>query len=269
MLNGLLTGGILIGKIAQGIAGAAGRSFVDPKTGFRISIGAQAGGVTFYQSDVSGKELVYAYNMDVSSPATVVVPNANSANGASYYIGPTQKLPFPEAQSPRVPPQTQVTCGRTEDLPSRSVGVDALPPRKPNYLKLAFENLRIGNVVNIGSFKMRCTTTQLIIIATGVSLGIMNYFLLRSSSGTSASNLNRILPLIEEPNTGPTEEKSFVYPVDFSTLGIDVNIDSLGGFVSVDVEGDELAKLIAMSPVRSEPLHEVERAYFKSIGLLA
>ncbi len=49
LFNGLLTGGIIVGKIAQGIASAVGTNvLVDADTGLRVAGGPSAGGIQFF-----------------------------------------------------------------------------------------------------------------------------------------------------------------------------------------------------------------------------
>lgn len=260
IINGLLTGGILIGKICQAVAPSqTSKTYIDKETGLAVTGEVTSGGVTFFRSDVNGKSIVYAYNKGTSSWAGVTIPNESDEDGVMYSLPPTEKLPIGEVDSPLVSPMVNVTTGLT-DAPS-SLDTEV----QKSLVKLAFSNLSIGKTVRVGSFSLSCTTTQLIVVSM-VPIGVtaMTYMLFQSNKGVTATNQNPIPP--KPPTGGAPEDVEQHFDVDFASLGFDMNVDVIRGQITLEADSppDELAKL---SKVPSEPLHPVEQEFFRLLEL--
>ncbi|HEY9282999.1 MAG TPA: hypothetical protein VIP46_06060 [Pyrinomonadaceae bacterium] len=256
LLNGLLTGGILVGKICQALA-PGNKNYVDEKSGVTVGGGVSAGGVTFFRSNASGSDVVYAYNPSTDSAASVTVPNESDAQGVWYYLPATEKVAFGEAESALVSPQVNVTTGLLDVPPSSAGG-----PRQ-SLLKLAFKGLRMGTKANVGSFTISCTTGQLIILSTALTANAMTYMFVRSDKGVAASNENRVPP--NNPPGVASGEIEQRFNIDFAALGIDLNDDTIEGQITLEVASPPQA-LAKLSKAPSEPLHPAEREFFARLS---
>lgn len=259
IINGLLTGGILIGKVCQALgAGPSSKTYTDTESGLAVTGEVTSGGVTFYRSNVNGQSIVYGYNKSTSSPAIITIPNETSADGVMYVIAPTEKVPVGEVDSPLVSPVVNVITGPTDAPPSSSPAPEG---GGNSLLKLAFSNLNVGKTVNVGSFRISCNTAQLVIVSTQVTATALTYMYLRSNKGVAASNQNPIPP----KSSTSTEDVEQHFDVDFAALGIDINNDLIEGQITLEVASttSELAKL---SKVPSEPLHPVEKEFFRLLS---
>lgn len=261
IINGLLTGGILIGKICQALApGQTTKTYIDKETGLAVTGEVTSGGVTFFRSTVAGKPVVYAFNKGTSSQAVVTIPNESDADGVMYVLDPTAKVIVGEVDSPLVSPVTNVTTGLT-DAPPSSTDTEV----KKALVKLAFSGLTIGKTVNVGSFSLSCNTTQLIVISSTVlMITSMPYMYLQSNKGVTATNQNPIPP--KPPTGGASQDIEQHFDVDFASLGIDINVDIIRGQITLESDSppEDLAKL---SKVPSEPLHPVEEEFFRLLEL--
>lgn len=266
IISALLTGGIVIGKICQAIGGSLVNKSGDAAQA-GVSGEVSAGGVVFYRSNVSGPSLIYAYNPNTRSHASVVVPNEADSGGITYVIAPTEKVPFAEAESPLVSPSTIVTTGLTDVGASQGANTVAGP--SSTLFKLAFNGLKVGNSVNVGSFRLSCTTGQLIIVSSQVTLGAMTYLWLNSNKGVAASNTATIP---KEPTVGnaAAAENESRYAIDFSALGIDIVNDTVEGQLTVSLDSTTTAQqLRSLSKVASVPLHPAERVALAKYDHLA
>ncbi len=207
--------------------------------------------------------MVYAFNADTKSHAMVTVPNEQDTGGVTYVIEPTGKVAFSEADSPLVSPKMEAITGPTDAPASPQAG-----PGAGSLLKLAFTGLQLGKVVNVGSFRISCNTTQLVIISTQLTATALTYMMLNSDKGVSATNLNPIPPKPpgDPRNAGDIE---LHFDVDFTALGFDMEHDTLSGQVTLatPATGEQLRRI---SKAPSQPLHPVEREFFSRLerGLL-
>lgn len=265
IINALLTGGVLIGKICQAVGGGLGKTYTDEASGVTVSGDVSSGGVKFFRSDASGQSMVYAFNPDTSSSAAVTVPNESDSSGVTYIIPPTQKIPFAEADSPLVSPLVNVTTGLTGSSTALA-GVDVIKP----LFKLAFSGLKIGSWVNVGSFRLSCTTTQLLIVSSQITASALTYMWLSSNKGVSASNQNPIPPektniLQASAAEGADVETEQTFDIDFKSLGFDMNTDILEGQITLEVAGTA-QDLVKLCKVASEPLHPAEQEFFARLA---
>lgn len=117
IINELLTGGILIGRICQALGGGVNanlRRHVDEEFGITVEGDVTAGGVVFFRSTATtGKSDIHIFNPSTKSTAVVTVPNESDAVGTIYLIPPTQKILFDDAEKPETSPLTNVLCGLT------------------------------------------------------------------------------------------------------------------------------------------------------------
>jgi hypothetical protein len=259
LINGLLTGGILIGKICQALGGGPNsKVYVDEESGVTVVGEVSSGGVKFFRSDSSGESVVYAFNPDTSSPVMVTIPNEEDASGVTYIIPSTQKVPIGEVDSPLVSPTLNVTTGPTV-IPSSS------PDMGPkNVIKLSFSGLKLDKLVNVGSFKLSCNTTQLVIVSAAISINTLTYMYLKSDKGVTVSNQNQIPPT-PPTATNAVGEVEQRFDIDFASLGIDLSADTIEGQLTLEADpsGDKLLKL---SKMPSEPLHAAEQEFFARLS---
>lgn len=254
IFNGLLTGGILIGKVCQALSGGSSiRRFYHEESGVTIFGDVSSGGVTFYRKEIDGTSVTCAANASTKSTAVIVVPNEEGADGLTYLLPPLTSTPFAEAESPEVSPQANVVTG----LIDNPVSSEQFGDPKDFLFKLAFSGLKIGKTLNIGSFKLSCTTTQLIIVSTQITALAMTYMYLNSNKGVSVSDQNQIKPNSQGVQAGG--EQSF--NVDFASLGIDPSSDLIDGQITLQV--NSLTEDIgALSKVRATPFDAAELEYF-------
>lgn len=262
IINALLTGGALIGKICQALGGGSNaKQYVDKESGVTVSGQVTSGGVTFFRSDSSGSPLVYAFNPSVDSSAVVTVPNESDANGVTYVIPPTQKVPFAEADSPLVSPTVNVTTGLTGESTSSLAMVGGKP-----LFKLAFSGLGIGKWLTVGSFRLSCTTTQLLIVSSQITASTLTYMWLSSNKGISASNQNPIPPNPPSSSAeGVNTEAQQSFNIDFAALGFDMNNDILDGQITLEMNST-VQDLVKLSKTAAEPLHPAELEFFARLA---
>ncbi|MEQ1485134.1 hypothetical protein [Methyloglobulus sp.] len=257
LINGLLTGGILIGKICQALGGGQNNKiYVDEESGVTVIGDVSSGGIKFFRSDASGNFIVYAFNPDTTSPVMVTIPNVSDASGVTYIVQPTHKVPIGEVDSPLVSPTINVTTGPT-DSPVSNIGAAGA---RNSLFKLAFSGLGINNKVTVGSFMLTCTTTQLIIVSTQITATALSYMWFQSNKGVTVSSQNRIPPATT-PSINEAGEVEQRFSIDFAALGIDINFDIIDGQVTLEAETSPDV-LIKLSKAPSEPLHPSEREFF-------
>jgi hypothetical protein len=259
IINALLTGGILIGKICQALGGSDSKVYFDEASGLTVVGAVSAGGVKFYRTVFpNGQSGVYAFNPDTTSPVMVTVPNDANQSGITYIIQPTEKLAFGEADSPLVSPLTNVLAGQIL-VPSSS---DAGP--NPSLFKLAFRGLNAHGYVNVGSFSLSCTTTQLSIVTTALTATAINYLQLRSDKGVSVTNQKPISP---EPPSKTTAgvDITQIFDIDFASLGFDMEKDTIDGEITLEASPSK-EKLAMLSKLPSEPLHPAEQKFFELLS---
>ncbi|MEW6707577.1 MAG: hypothetical protein AB1430_22250 [Pseudomonadota bacterium] len=265
IINGLLTGGILVGKICQALGGGgSGKTFHDNETGITVVGDVSAGGVKFFRrTEKDGQSMVYAFNSDTKADAMVTVPNEHDAGGATFIIEATKAVPFEPADNPLVSPAIEVVAGPTDVPPALQTSLGG-----GSLLKLAFTGLQLGKTVNVGGFRITCNTTQLVVITTQLTATALTYMLLNSDKGVSATNLNPIAPKPPKEH-GTAGDIELHFDVDFAALGFDMQNDTLSGQLTLatPTTGAALHKL---SKAPSRPLHPVEKEFFSRLarGLL-
>ena len=265
LISGLLTGGILIGKICQALVGGQNsKRYVDRESGVTVLGSVSSGGVMFYRSDSSGELKTYAYNPHPETCATVTIPNELDAVGVMYSIPGAMQVEIGEVDSPNVSPAVNVTTGITKDA---SKSQDPEGPSK-SLAKLAFSNLSIGKTVRVGSFTLSCTTAQLTIVTTGFTATAISYLSVRSDKGVSATNENPIKPTSQAGMSaaGSGEDVTMHFPIDFASLGFDMNIDTIEGQVTLEAAGASADDLAKLSKVPAKPLHPAEREFFARLS---
>lgn len=258
LIDRLLTGGVLIGKICQSLSSSQQAEYSNQEAGMRLYEGVSLGGVTFFRRTSATADQIYAYNSNTDFYASVVVPNENDQGGVLYIIRPTEKVTFGEASSSNVSPDTNVTTGITNSPYSDNSELGADPP---SLLKLSFKDLKIGSWLNIGSFKFSCTTTQLVIVTAGATISAISYLLLRSNKGVSASSQSKIKPDQTGSSTSEGQEITYAFTVNFSELGFDINKDTFEGQITCELPLSP-EQLVSLSKVESTSLESSEVAFF-------
>lgn len=264
ILNALLTGGVLVGKVCQALSPSTARKFHHAKSGISIYGDVQSGGVKFFRKEFGGQSIVYAANTSSKEVASIVVPNDpnGSGDGITYFIQPMDKLPIAEVEHPLVSPLTQITTGL--------VGSDPVSARQPSrpLVKLAVSALKLGKAVNVGSFRLEISNAAALTVTTSsLTISAITFFNISTNNGISASSQS----VIKVTNTstkkvGSEVEKSFEFPIPFVELGIDPSSDTIDGQITFEVE-DTVKDVVRLSHVKSEPLDEAEIAYLQSKGL--
>ncbi|KXX71174.1 hypothetical protein [Flammeovirga sp. SJP92] len=269
IINALLTGGMLIGKVCQALSPGESRSvFVHEESSASFFGVVESGGVTFYRKNVDGKSTIYAANTSPTSYASIAVPNSTQGNdqgGVTYVIQPLEKIPFDEAENPLVSPETNITTG----LVQGEGNLESVAGGGHNLFKLGFKGLTFGKYIYVGPFRLSCTTTQLTILSTSLLLSQMTYFYFNSDKGVSAISQN-IIERDSDNNLSVEEDlKENSFDINFDSLGIDVKTDTIEGQITCQIDNSSLQELLAVSKVPSVPLDESEIAFFKSINKLA
>lgn len=253
IINGLLTGGVLIGKICQALGGfSSEKKFTHQATGISITGEVTSGGVTFYRKELNGTSMIYAANPSTKSYATIVIPNEGDNGGVTYFLNPLSTIAFAEAESVDISPMVNVTTGLTDNISSFNNSTAG----KGSLLKLAFNGLKIGKNLSIGSFKLSCNTTQLIIVSSQISILSLNYLWLESDKGISASSQNTIKP--DESLGGPSQQ---TFTIDFMSIGIDPKNDLMDGQITFETNS-ESSDLSLLSKIPSQPFDAAELEYF-------
>lgn len=262
-MNGLITGGVLVGKICQALGGMGSntKKYIDEKTGYTVSGAVTFDDVKFFRSDVSGRSVIYAFNASTDSNAEIAVPNSDSDGGVMYVVRPTEKVAFAEAESANVSPLTEVTTGMTSE------SAEATKDDLPSLFNMTFSNLTIGGGgVNVGSFTLSATTGQLIVVSV-VAIGALIFLRLCSDKGVSSTNQNRIQPngQITLKDSGQIETR---YVIDFDSMGL-MEHDRLNGLLKFEIQASA-EELVKLSKIPSEPLHPAEKEFFSRLesGLL-
>lgn len=260
IINGLLTGGILIGKICQAIGGANAnrRRYVDEDLGITVEGDLTSGGVMYFRTNAGNtdKAEIHIFNPSTDSQAMVCVPNIPESNkpGVIYFIHATEKIPFSEAENPDYPPTISVLSGISDSKKLSSEG-----GAEDTIFKLAFDGLKMGTTISIGSFKIECNTTQLIIFSAGVIVTAISYMYFRSRDGIEVTSQKSI-----PPATGIMDDAGKqIFNIDFYKLGFDMNKDKdiLKGYLFLQT-GTSHGELVKLSKVASQPLHPAERKFF-------
>lgn len=256
LLSGLLTGGLLVGKICQTVAEIAA---FDEESGIEISDKVQIGDVIYYRSNKNGAPNIWALNKNTQTHASICVPNDHDEGGVNYYVNPASSMMIPELTLPGTAPSTIVTSGMT-NMPT---GFASMAGGGNSIMRLAFKGLTIGKTVSVGSFRVKCNTTQLIVLSSALSINALTYMWLNSDKGASVSLQERLEPSNRSADAaGETD-----FELDFSEFSINPQTDLIEGNLSLEIQASA-EQLEALSAGKSEPLHPFEEAHFRSIGLI-
>jgi len=259
IVNNLLTGGILVGKICQAVSSVI-NVYEEVYEGEHLIVTGpiSSGGVLFFRSNTGGVPAIYAYNPSISSTAAVSVQNEHDGNGVLYLIEPMSKILFAEPDSPKISPDTNVCTGLTTGSAS-GLG------EKENLVTLTFKDLKLTDSVGVGAFVLKMTTGQLAIITAGIIATAISYFYFKSDKGAAATNKNVIHPN-NKVDRGDNNEVKQCFSIDFAALGIDINHDIIEGQLTLSLSPAALIALKSNPSVKSKclGLHAVEKKFFEA-----
>lgn len=255
IISTLLSGGVLIGKVCQGLSSAFGSAYVDSETGERIAVAETAlCGVKFYQSvDNVGKVSNRALNSNTNYDVTVVFPNDAAGNGVSYDVPSTQKIDITGDLAADHAPDKEILVG-----PARSSNSDEMTAGRAPLMKVSFNNLAVGGApVYISDYKISCDTSGIKVNSATRKLGALKYFNMTSDTGV----------LINDQSSVDTASNGadYSYDIELDKLGLKKG-DILSGQLHIEIDGSDMQA--ALDASKAQPLTEVEKRAFRALGII-
>lgn len=255
IISTLLSGGVLIGKVCQGLSSAFGSAYVDSETGERIAVAETAlCGVKFYQSvDKAGKVSNRALNSNTNYDVTVVFPNDAAGNGVSYDIPSTQKIDITGDLAADHAPDKEILVG-----PTRSSDSNEMTAGRAPLMKVSFNDLAVGGApVYISDYKISCDTSGIKVNSATRKLGALKYFNMTSDTGV----------LINDQSSVDTASNGadYTYDIELDKLGLKKG-DILNGQLHIEIDSSDLQA--ALNTSKAQPLTEVEKRAFKALGII-
>lgn len=255
IISTLLSGGVLIGKVCQGLSKAFGSAYVDEKTGARISVAETAlCGVKFFQgssNDNSTKS--YAFNSNTNYDVSVVFPNDAAGNGIAYDVPSTRKIDITGDLATNHSPDKEILVG-----PCASSDMQAANASQVPVMKLSLNNMTVGGApVYISDYKISCDTSGFKVNSGSRSLGALKYFNMTSDTGVMLNSQSSI----ESPANG----SDYTYNIDMDKFGLKKG-DILNGQLHIEMSGSDM--LTAFDNTAAEPLTEVEERALRALGVI-
>lgn len=257
IISTLLSGGVLIGKVCQGLSSAFGQSYTDEKTGERITVSiTQVCGVKFFQSaSVANDSKNYAFNTNSNYDVSVVFPNDSSGNGVAYDIPATMKIDVTGDLATNHTPDKEILIGPCCD----SANADKTAAKHTPIIKLSLNNMKIGgDPVYISDYGISCDTEGIKVKSQTRDLGALSYFNMISDTGVLLSNQSSIDK--SESNGG-----EYTYKIDMEKFGLKKG-DILNGQIHIEMGADNNGSVFGSS--LAEPLTETEKRCFKKLGII-
>ncbi len=255
IISTLLSGGMLIGKVCQGLSKAFGNAYVDEKTGIRISVAETSlCGVKFFQSSNTNDSVrSYAFNANSNYDVSVVFPNDAAGNGIAYDVPATEKVDITPDLATNHTPDKEILVGPC----ALSNTQDAASSRVP-IMKLSLNNMAVGGApVYISDYKISCDTSGIKVNSGSRGLGALKYFNMTSDTGVIINNQSSI-----DSSANGTD---YSYNIDMDKLGLKKG-DILNGQLHIEMSGSNM--LTAFDTAKSEPLTEVEERALKALGVI-
>lgn len=251
ILSTLITGGIMVGKVCQTIAGALGNAYMDKETGDVVAVGdTEICGVKFFQSGTSnGTMNSYAFNSNTQSNAVVVFPNDENGNGVAYEIPPTLKVTISPELNDSQSPDKEILCSTTTNT---AQGAAAYLP----MVKLSLNNLKIGgSPIKISDYQISAAKSGLQVISSR-PIGAIKHLNMVSNSGISLNCQSDI--------DAETQNGTFGYAIDLGGAGLRDG-DDLSGQLHIEMKADGGQ---VFSSAKAEPLTPAEERAFRKLGIL-
>lgn len=244
ILSTLLTGGTIVGKICQALAGTI-QTVSDNESGTEVAVssGFHTCGVKFMNINSSPFML-----NTLSTPVDVSIPSAKG--NLVYSMGAAEKLPIGNLMNSDMSPNTEILIGPVNEASS----VDSSNTGNPTAVKINFTDLKIGGPsVTIGGYIFSATLKALT-VSTPDKLPTINYLNLRSQNGVSITCLEQI------PGSWTSGKNSFDFPFEDSGLQED---DVLSGSVHFSLSLYQNKKRV----YDSIPLTDAEKRCLTQLGV--
>lgn len=255
IISTLLSGGVLIGKVCQGLSKALGNAYVDRETGVNIAVAETAlCGVKFFQScSTNDGARNYAFNSNTNYDVSVVFPNDATGNGIAYDIPATQKIDITGDLDSKHSPDKEILVGPCASANLQDVAASRVP-----IMKLSLNNMAVGGApVCISDYKISCDTSGFKVNSGSRGLGALKYFNMTSDTGVLINNQSSI-----ESAANGTD---YTYNIDMDKLGLKKG-DILNGQLHIELSGSDI--LTAFNNTQAEPLTEVEERALKALGAI-
>lgn len=255
IISTLLSGGVLIGKVCQGLAKAFGNAYVDDETGIRISVAETSlCGVKFFQSsNTNDGTRSYAFNANSNYDVSVVFPNDAAGNGIAYDVPATEKVDITPDLATNHAPDKEILVGPCASSNMQGVGASHAP-----VMKLSLNNMAVGGApVCISDYKISCDTSGINVNSGSRGLGALKYFNMTSDTGVIINNQSSI----ESSANGA----DYTYNIDMDKLGLKKG-DVLNGQIHIEMNGSDM--MTAFDSAKAEPLTEVEERALKTLGVI-
>jgi len=257
IISTLLTGGVLIGKVCQGLSKAFGQSYTDDETGVRIAVSETSiCGVKFFQSVSARSDTKnYAFNSNSGYDVSVVFPNDSSGNGVAYDVPATWRIDVTGDLATNHAPDKEILIGPC----CNSSGADTQASNRLPMVKLSLNNMKVGgDPVYISDYSVSCDTDGIKVKSQTRDLGAMTYFNMSSDTGVLLSNQSSVEKSLS--NGG-----NYTYNINMEKFGLKKG-DILSGQIHIEMADSNTRSVYGCS--LAEPLTDAEERCFKALGII-
>lgn len=255
IISTLLSGGVLIGKVCQGLSKAFGNAYLDEETGIRVAVSETAVcGVKFFQSSNTNDEVKnYAFNSNTNYDVSVVFPNDAAGNGIAYDVPSTMKIDVTGDLAANHAPDKEILVG-----PCASSNLQDTAASRTPVMKLSLNNMTVGGApVYISDYKISCDTSGFKVNSGSRILGSLKYFNMTSDTGVLINNQSSI--------DSAANGTDYTYNIEMDKLGLKKG-DILNGQLHIEMSGSDM--LTAFDSTPAEPLTEVEERALRVLGAI-
>ena len=260
LISTLLTGGILIGKVCQVIAGGISSLVTDEETGTRLSenyVSFDDMRIGMYSSPESSELKLYAFNCS-NVEKTVQFPVDDNGNSLLYSIPATCKQELSSQLSNCKSPDGMLQLATVGNTSNAGDGVVSA--------KIHIENLIVGNLgssINVYGYNISADTDGLLI--SGAASADMTYCELTAKSGIKITVMQDISPV-----AGDTQKNK--YNLNFKDYGITQD-DVLSGMIQFNTSTTTWKELCEkqQSKLDSEgaiPFSDADQRLLRRVGAL-
>jgi hypothetical protein len=258
IINALLTGGTIVGKICQSLSGVLTEKH-DLGDGKTLEMSdLVVGGGKFIKSDDNDehKNLTYLYN-PTSNHLSMSMPDVGNGSAIEYIVKPLEKLPIDDCLTGNVGPDANVMIGPVNTNDVAGVG-------DPNgaSVKLNVKDVKVnGNSVSIGAFDITASTSGVAIFAGAIVVTSIAYLYLRSKKGVEAT-VTADIPVTSgnqsSDSNGVNDAKEYKADIQLEDLGFKDG-DVLDKFI-IYLKTDSKSLALEERCSKSVPLTEAEKA---------
>lgn len=255
IISTLLSGGVLIGKVCQGLSKAFGNAYVDEATGERVAVADTAlCGIKFFQSsNTNDSAKSYAFNSNTNYDVSVVFPNDAAGNGIAYDVPATKRIDITGDLATNHTPDKEILVG-----PCASSDLQDTAASRTPVMKLSLNNMTVGGApVCISDYRISCDTSGIKVNSGSRSLGALKYFNMSSDTGVLINNQSSI----ESASNGT----DYTYRIEMDKLGLKKG-DILNGQLHIEMNASDM--LTAFDNTQAEPLTEVEERALRALGVI-